>query len=56
MTPINDISTTRPNVKMVRDTTGRFWLCDASVSSDSDPASENCVLAENIIYDRMFGG
>jgi hypothetical protein len=56
MSPINEISTTTPNVKMVQDGQGRFWLCDISVSFDSDLASEGCVQADEIIYDRMFGG
>ena len=45
-----------PNVKTVRDSQGRTWLCDASADLDRDLHSQACVLAEDFIYDRNFGG
>jgi hypothetical protein len=45
----------RPNVKMVRDGQGRRWICDAQVSG-GDLRGQGCVLADEWIYDRNFGG
>jgi hypothetical protein len=45
-----------PNVKLVRDTLGRRWLCDAAVEEDTDLSGQGCYLADDFIYDRNFGG
>ena len=45
-----------PNIKLVRDAQGRAWLCDAEVASGDNLRSRGCVLAEEVLYDRMFGG
>jgi hypothetical protein len=45
-----------PNVKLVRDSSNRSWLCDASASSSSDLHAQGCVLFDEIVYDRDFGG
>ena len=44
------------NIKLVRDTQGRAWLCDATVSTGANLGSKDCVLADEVVYDRMFGG
>ncbi len=46
----------RPNVKYLVDGNGRGWICEGHVRKDDDPRQQACVPAEEIIYDRMFGG
>ena len=42
-------------LQMLADLVGS-WLCDAEVSKGGDLQSQGCVLADEVIYDRMFGG
>lgn len=44
------------NVKFMRDSQGRNWICYSDVSNQADFKSSGCVLAEDLDYDRMFGG
>jgi hypothetical protein len=46
----------QPNVKIVRDSQGKFWYCDAGSTSSADLRGQGCVLADEWHYDRMFGG
>ena len=50
----NEVS--RPNLKYVVDGEGRGWFCDGEVPQGADPRHEACTPAEDVIYDRMFGG
>ena len=44
-----------PNVKYVQDRNGHGWYCSGDVSADSNFAAA-CTSADDIIYDRGFGG
>ena len=52
----NEIQSPKVSVKLVRDGHGNAWLCDASVSGSGDLASQGCTRADDVIYDRSFGG
>jgi hypothetical protein len=56
MNTLSEPTESTPNVKMVRDSGGSLWLCDASAGNDGDLAGQGCVRVEEIVYDRMFGG
>lgn len=56
MNTTTEIIETTPNLKLVRDGQGRSWICDTSAQDEGDLRSQGCTLADEITYDRNFGG
>lgn len=47
---------THGNLKYVRDSRGRGWFCPSQARSHNDLAGQGCQPAEEIVFDRGFGG
>jgi len=46
----------RPNICYVIDSNGKHWICPVGVDTSSNLESQACFAADEMIYDRMFGG
>ena len=45
-----------PNIKFVQDGHGRGWYCSGGVSGQDGLELQGCVRADQVEYDRGFGG
>jgi hypothetical protein len=52
----NQIYSASPNVCYVVDGNGKHWICPIGVDTDRDLEHQACFAADEMIYDRMFGG
>lgn len=52
----NQIYSSGPNICYVVDGYGKHWICPVGVDTDSDLEPQACFAADEMIYDRMFGG
>jgi hypothetical protein len=44
------------NLKYVRDARGRGWFCPSHARANGDFAGHGCQPAEDVVFDRGFGG
>lgn len=52
----DQIHSASPNICYVVDGHGKHWICPVGVDTDGDMESQACFAADDMIYDRMFGG
>ncbi|MFH1844422.1 MAG: hypothetical protein ABIF77_14580 [bacterium] len=51
----SDLSNT-VNIKYILDNAGNHWICEGDVDRSEDLGGQACVAADEVIYDRGFGG
>ena len=44
------------NICYVVDGNGKHWICPVGVDTDGNLDNQACFPADEMIYDRMFGG
>jgi hypothetical protein len=52
----NQVHDSNPNICYVIDANGNHWICPVGVDTNSNLEKQACFAADEMIYDRMFGG